>query len=97
MSKYLKSNNDLCIASKKGDLVNVIMLLDEGSNPNIKDINEANLDGYTPLIWSVSMGYTYITKLLLKSGADFNIEGKNLLKIDEEKGYIDIILLKIKF
>ena len=61
----------LMIASEKGYLRIVQLLIDSGA-----DINHQDIDGRTALMISSGKGYLPIVQLLLDSGADINLQNK---------------------
>jgi ankyrin repeat protein len=65
-------NQDLIVASMKGDVEKVISLLDSGADINAKDQR-----GWTALLWAVSRGQIDVMKLILDKGADVNVKGEH--------------------
>ena len=59
-------------ASEKGDYQTVQKLIQGGSN-----INEADSNGSTPLMYAITEGKTEVVKYLIESGADIKARNKN--------------------
>lgn len=61
-------------AAKRGDLELVQKLL--SSNGNLPAINEADEDGFTPIMYAAKIGDVTIMTLLINKGADVNAQNK---------------------
>ncbi|WCJ35525.1 Protein arginine N-methyltransferase 2 [Euphorbia peplus] len=57
----------LCEASRKGDIDNVRALLNSGT-----DVSYFDTDGFTPLMHAAKLGHTAVVKALLEAGAPWN-------------------------
>lgn len=66
-----KRNEALLNAIKRNDLKRVQGLLDRGA-----DVNAADADGWTPLMWAVASGRKEAVSLLLDKGAELNARDK---------------------
>ena len=62
-----EKNDDLIMASRRGEIGTVMKLLDAGINANIRDRY-----GYTPLIWAAREGHHDVVKKLIAAGIDVN-------------------------
>lgn len=88
-------NSELITASEKGNIGQVIELIENNANVNY------NKDGLTPLIAAVKNNKKKVVSALLGAGANVNItdgNGNTALIIASMKGYADIVemLLKVK-
>ena len=82
------ANTALHLASSRGHLDIVRLLLTEGA-----DITIADNDGMTALHWASSRGHLDIVRLLLTEGADITIadnNGRTALILASRNGHIDI-------
>lgn len=99
-----KQQQELILASSKGDIANVQRLLDEGVDPNSSDTLDDErknafslvfiLDKTTPILEAVKNGHTKIVKLLLERGADPETTDKNnipIICIASHRGHLDIV------
>ena len=67
-ARYTESGKDLMFAVKQNNLARVTKLLIRSG----LDVNEADEEGFTPLMWSAREGFTPIVEVLLKNGGDPN-------------------------
>jgi hypothetical protein len=91
-------NDELIYATKKGDLQQVLSLLQQGANPNAQasfSIHRKPKKGHflTPLAWASRYGYTDIVKALINAGASVNAQEPILHAA--EIGYGDIVQILI--
>ena len=71
----------------------VRFLLEQGADPNIRD-----LFGWSPLMYASAGGQIEVARMLLEEGADPNIEdlnkpGETALVLAQRKGHIEIVNL----
>lgn len=66
-----KRNEALLTAVERGHLKRAQMLIDQGA-----DVNTADADGWTPLMWAVATGQKKLVSLLLDKGADVHARDK---------------------
>lgn len=66
--RYTPKGTALMSAVKKGDLKAIQRSLSDPKTP----VDEADIDGFTPLLWAAREGMTQITAILLSHGADPN-------------------------
>ncbi|KAJ7432121.1 ankyrin repeat-containing domain protein [Mycena galericulata] len=69
MSSQAIKNCALCVASFRGHMQMVLLLLDRGANINTNEYE-------TPLQAAASQGHKTVVQLLLKEGADINMRGQ---------------------
>lgn len=90
-----KSLSPLDIAILSQDFDEVNKLIDEGA-----DINDAQNNLMTPLLWAVSTNNIYMCRLLLSRGANVNLKNRNSyitpLLMAIEKNYAEICKLLIE-
>lgn len=93
-AKPIFGNQRLFIAIKINSINQVRYLLDQGIDPNIRNINTI-----TPLILAAYNGKLEIAELLLDRGADVNasnIYGETPLLVAVAKGNVDTVKLLLK-
>ena len=82
-----KAQNKLLLAASAGDLITVKSLIARGANVNFRE------EGNTALILAVCQGHTEIVQMLLKEGAEIEInpkDGMTLLMIAAKNGKTEI-------
>ncbi|CAI8050345.1 Ankyrin repeat domain-containing protein 29 [Geodia barretti] len=90
----LTGETALIIASFKGDVKIVCLLLEAGEDLNITDKN-----GRTPLFWASSRGHIAVVKILLENGADTSIcrkGGASPVYVASLNGHPDVVDLLVQ-
>lgn len=84
----------LAIASRKGFVRIVRLLLEAGADPNIQDASK-----FTALMHAADLGHVSIVRLLLDHGANWEIKewmGRTALVLASHRGHEDIVSLMTK-
>ena len=81
--------DELLVAARNGDLIEVQTLLEKGADPNTR-ID----DGWTPLHWAAFKGHVDVVRVLLERGADPKAKdnnGRRPLHIAAQIGHVEIV------
>lgn len=82
----------LMFAAREGDARTVTRALDAGADVN----THSETNGYTPLIWASSRGYSETVSILLQANADPNLQatdGQTALMRASDNGHLEIVEL----